>query len=209
MAGRPPGGYGRVRTQRLFVAVALPSEVCSQIAELVGRVRAVVGDERPAVRWVRLDGLHLTLRFLGATTPERLAAVEAAVRAAALAGGPIPISLRGAGAFPSPSHPRVLWLRVVEGADALGDIAAALETGMVAAGWPAEGRPFQPHLSLARADGVRSGPRTADALMALAETIDIGWTADRLTLFESHLGGGPAHYESLLDVPLVGGADPM
>lgn len=209
MSRRPPEGYGRVRTQRLFVAVALPPEVCTAVAELVDRVRTVVGDERPAVRWVRLDGLHLTLRFLGATTPERLAAVEAAVRAAALASGPIPISLRGAGAFPSPAHPRVLWLRVVDGADALGDIAAALEAAMVAAGWPAEGRPFQPHLSLARADGVRAGPRTADVLTALAETVDIGWTADRLTLFESHLGGGPAHYESLLDVPLGAAADPI
>jgi len=61
---------------------------------------------------VRLGGLHLTLRFLGATTPERLAAVEEAVRAAARATGPLSISIRGAGAFPSPAHPRVLWLRI-------------------------------------------------------------------------------------------------
>jgi 2'-5' RNA ligase len=204
VAHRSSDGYGRVRTQRLFVAVALPPEVCAEVAELVDRVRAVVGDERPGVRWVRLDGLHLTLRFLGATTPERLAAVEAVVRAAALASGPIAVRLHGAGAFPSPAHPRVLWLRVSAGADALGDIASALEARMVTAGWPAEGRPFQPHLSLARSDGVRSGPRAAAVLTTLAETIDIGWTADRLILFESHVGGGPARYEPLLEVPLSG-----
>lgn len=201
---RPAEGYGRVRTQRLFVAVALPPETCAEVADLVDRVRALVGDERPGVRWVRLDGLHLTLRFLGATTPERLAAVEAAVRSGARVSGPIPIALRGAGAFPSPAHPRVLWLRVTEGADTLGDVAAALESDMVAAGWPAEGRPFQPHLSVARADGVRSGPRAAAALTALAEGFEAGWTADRLTLFESHVGGGPAKYEPLLEVPLGG-----
>ncbi len=201
MRPTPPERYGRIPTQRLFVAVALPSDVCTEIARLVDRVRAMVGDERPGVRWVRLDGLHLTLRFLGATTPERLAAVEGAVRAAAAVSGPIHLALHGAGAFPSPAHPRVLWLRVSEGADLLGGVADVLEAGMIAAGWPAEGRPFQPHLSLARADGVRSGPRTAGALAALAEAVDIGWTADRLTLFESHLGGGPARYEPLLEVP--------
>jgi 2'-5' RNA ligase len=185
------------------VAVALPPEACAEVAGLVDRVRAIVGDDRPGVRWVRLDGLHLTLRFLGPTSPERLTAVEAAVRAAAGVSGPVPIALRGAGAFPSPAHPRVLWLRVAEGADALRGIATALEAGMVAAGWPAERPTFQPHLSLARADGVRA-PRTAAALTALAETFDAGWTADRLTLFESHVGGGPARYEPLLEVPLGG-----
>jgi 2'-5' RNA ligase len=96
----------------------------------------------------------------------------------------------------------VLWLRVASGADALGEIAAGLEIAMAAAGWPAEGRPFQPHLSVARCDGVRSAPRTADVLTALAESVDIAWTADALTLFESHVGGAPAHYERLLEAPL-------
>lgn len=205
MSQHPAGGYGRVRTQRLFVGVALPPSACDDVAALVERVREVAGDERPGVRWVRFEGLHLTLRFLGATTPERLAAVEAAVRSAAAgAAGPIPLALHGAGAFPSPAHPRVLWLRVASGADALGEVATALEIAMATAGWPPEGRPFQPHLSVARCDGVRSAQRTAEVLTTLAETVDIGWTADRLTLFESHVGGGPAHYERLLEVPLGG-----
>jgi len=204
VAHRPTGGHGRIRTQRLFVAIALPPKVCGEVASMVDRVRAEVGDERPGVRWVRLDGLHLTLRFLGATNPERLAAVEAAVRSSAARHSPIEIALRGAGAFPSPDHPRVLWLGISSGAAALDAVAADLETGMIAAGWPAEGRPFRPHLSLARADGVRSGPRTVATLAALAETLDTRWTADRLTLFESHVGGGPARYEPLLEVPLAG-----
>jgi 2'-5' RNA ligase len=204
VGGPSPDGYGRIRTQRLFVAVALPPDVCTAVADLVDRVRAVVGDDRHPVRWVRLDGLHLTLRFLGPTTPERLAAVAAAVRTTAGAHGPIAVALDGAGGFPTTSQPRVLWLGVGTGAAALGAVAVDLETRMVEAGWPAEGRPFRPHLSLARADGVRSGPRTAAVLAELAAGLDVTWTADRLTLFESHVGGGPARYEPLLEVPFGG-----
>jgi 2'-5' RNA ligase len=191
-----------VPAHRLFVAVALPPDAAAAIATLVERVRADVDDGHPGVRWVRLDGIHLTLRFLGATTPDRLDAVSAGVRAAAAAAATFRVGLSGAGAFPSVARPRVLWLGVTGGTDALGALAADVEAGMVRAGFPPEGRPFRPHLTIARADGVRAGPRTAARLVELAGDLDVGWTVDHLTLFESHLGGGPARYERLLDVPL-------
>jgi 2'-5' RNA ligase len=204
---RPPGdGYGRVRTQRLFIAVALPPDVCRAVEGLVDGVRDAVrvaaGPEAHPVRWVRLDGLHLTLRFLGPTTPERLEAVTSAARQAAAAGRPVEVSIAGAGAFPSVAHPRVLWLGIAIGASALGELADDLEARLVAAGWPPEGRPFRPHLTLARADGIRQGPRTAALLADAAASFEARWTADRLTLFESHVGGGPARYEPLLEVAL-------
>jgi 2'-5' RNA ligase len=201
--------YGTVPARRLFVAVPLPEPVRARVGELVSAVQAEVdGDDRP-VRWVRVDGLHLTVRFLGATTPERQAAVEAAVRATAAARTPVRIGIGGAGAFPSASRPRVLWLGLRAGAESLAEIAAELETRLVEAGWPAEGRPFAAHLTLARCDGARSGPRTASALIARAQELDVDWVADRLTLFESHVGGGPARYEALVEVPLgQGGGTP-
>lgn len=195
-----------IPAHRLFVAVALPPDAAAAIAALVDRVRADVDDGHQGVRWVRLDGIHLTLRFLGATTPDRLEAVSAGIRAAAAAARPFRVGLAGAGAFPSVARPRVLWLGVTGGTDALGSLAADVEAGMIRAGFPAEGRPFQPHLTLARADGVRAGPRTAARLVELARDLDVGWAVDHLTLFESHLGGGPARYERLLDVPF-GSAD--
>ena len=110
----------------------------------------------------------------------------------------------GGGAFPSVSRPRVLWLGVTGGAPELAAIAADLETRLTAAGWPPEGRPFEPHLSIARTDGARGGPRAASALVDLARSLEVSWVADRLTLYESHLGGGPARYETRFEVPLSG-----
>ena len=74
---------------RLFIAVPLPDAARSAIEALVAGVRLApeprVGERRDPtdVRWVRMDGLHVTLRFLGPTAPDRIAAARAAVEAAA------------------------------------------------------------------------------------------------------------------------------
>lgn len=214
--GRPPARrpLPRWREQqllpgrRLFVGVPLPDSVRDEVGRLVERVRtSAAGDARGEVRevrWVRIEGLHLTLRFLGPTLDERCPAVEAAMRAAAAGAGPFPIRIGGGGAFPGPARPRVLWLGVTAGAEQLAALAADLAAALAAAGWPPEERPFRAHLTLARADGVRAGPATARALITEAERFVGQWVADRIVLFESHTGGGPARYEALLELPLGG-----
>lgn len=189
---------------RLFVGVALPPADRDAVAGLVGRVRSVVEGDGPEVRWVRLEGLHLTLRFLGATPADRVPVVEDCVRAAAATAVPFEVRLAGAGAFPTDRRPRVLWLGIEAGAAKLGRLAEVLESRLVDAGWAAEPRPFRAHLTLARADGVRSGASTAAALRTAAASFSTAWTASRLTLFESHMGGGPARYEPLLEAPFGG-----
>jgi RNA 2',3'-cyclic 3'-phosphodiesterase len=190
---------------RLFVAVPLAEEARSVVADLVDEVRAEVdGSARPrtAVRWVRMDGLHLTLRFLGPTATAQIDAVEAAVDAAAAGTAPFEVTIRGAGAFPSPMRPRTLWLGLDEGHAALERLAGELDQRLAGAGWPPVDRPFRAHLTLARADGRRAGPATAAALMRRAAAFRAAFAADRLVLFESLTGGGPAryvaHHEALL-----------
>ncbi len=199
MIGRPD----RPPSRRLFVAVPLDDGAVADVGRLVAEVRADVEDahERP-VRWVRHEGLHLTLRFLGATAEDRRPAVEAAVRAAAAGVPRFSVKLAGSGAFPTAARPRVLWLGVTEGADQLRDLAAALADELVPLGFPPEDRPYAAHLTLARSDGLRSGPPTASALASAAAGWSTAFEADRVTLFESHTGRGPARYEALLEVPL-------
>ena len=132
---RPPVGrpLPRWREQqllpgrRLFVGVPLPDSVRDEVGRLVERVRASAAEEAGGdgreVRWVRIEGLHLTLRFLGPTLDERRPAVEAAIRTAAARARPFPIRIAGGGAFPSPARPRVLWLGVTGGAEQLAALA--------------------------------------------------------------------------------------
>lgn len=190
--------------RRLFVAVPLAPEACEAVAGVVAQVREEIAGNGREVRWVRLDGLHLTLRFLGATPDARLPGIEAAVRHAASGAAPFRVTLQGAGAFPPAGRPRAIWLGVSEGVDRLAALARGLEDGLARDGWERDPRPFRAHLTLARADGVRAGPRTVAALLRVTDGFSTSWEAAALTLFESHTGGGPARYEPLLRVPLGG-----
>ena len=198
--------------RRIFVAVPLAEDVRSQVAGLVERVRLRPEARGPGggperrdpldVRWVRMDGLHLTLRFLGPVLEDRIPAVEAAIHEAAGSGDPFEIRIDGAGGFPSAARPRALWLGVTDGAEALQRLARRLDDALAGGGWPIAERPFRAHLTLARADGVKSGPDAARRLMAAADGFSATWQADRLVLFESHTGAGPARYEPLAEASL-------
>jgi 2'-5' RNA ligase len=214
LTGGPDGWRARLAEPglRLFVAVPLPAQTVRAVSALVEGVRAtdgaaIVGPIRRGsndVRWVRLDGLHVTLRFLGPTPEEKVEAIGNAVRTAAAAGAAFDARLAGAGAFPSPERPRALWLGVRDGATELAALAARLDAELAPLGWPPDDRPFRAHLTLARSDGVRAGPRLARRLMAAADGFSAPWRARTMVLFESRTGGGPARYVPLVEAPLGG-----
>jgi len=178
---------------RLFIAVPLTDAATAAVAAVVESIKAGEPEGR-GVRWVRLDGLHLTLRFLGPTPEPRVPDLAAAVASVARDGEPFTITIRGAGSFPPTGRPRTIWLDIRDGVESLEGLAARLDDRLAGAGWERERRPFRAHLTLARADGVRSGPATVAALTAAAADLAIESTIDRMVLFESITGSGRARY---------------
>ena len=178
---------------RLFVAVPLSEPARVAVAKVVERIQAGEPEGR-GVRWVRLDGLHVTLRFLGPTAETRVSDVAAAVASAAQGVAPFDIRIAGADAFPAVGRPRTIWLDVDRGADDLAELAARLDDALAGAGWERERRPFRAHLTLARADGVRAGPATVAALRAVAADLAIESPIERMVLYESITGSGRARY---------------
>jgi RNA 2',3'-cyclic 3'-phosphodiesterase len=191
-------------TLRLFFAVPVPGDAQARVGELIETVQSSVGDGTARIRWVRVDGLHLTLRFLGPTPEDRRPPLEAAADTIAAAIPAFEVRLAGGGAFPSLARPRSLWIGVDEGADRLADIADRLTAAAGECGLVLDTRPFAPHLTVARTDGVRLGPAAATMLAAAAEALDVRFTVDRFVLFRSLLGGGPARYEPLHEARLGG-----
>jgi 2'-5' RNA ligase len=189
---------------RLFFAVPIPDPAREQVASLMESVQSSVGDGSAKIRWVRIEGLHLTLRFLGPTPIERVPELTAALATVASGIAPFPVTISGAGAFPGPLHPRTLWLRIEVGADRLAALAADLGAVAAADGSQLESRPFAPHLTIARTDGLRSAPDAARALISAAETLEAPFTAERVVLYRSLLGRGPARYESVAEASLEG-----
>ena len=198
-SGRRPRWPGAdLPGRRIFVAAPLPDDSVASIAGLVAEVRAagVPGGGRD-VRWVRLDGLHLTLRFLGPTLEDRVETARTAVRVAATTVEPFDLVIGGAGTFPPTGRPRALWLGVREGEEALGRVAARLDEALSGFGWPPDGRPFRAHLTLARSDGVPAGAAIGARLVEAAERLLVAFRVERIGLFESLTGGGPARYDPL------------
>jgi len=199
--------------RRLFLAVPLPDEASRKVASLVEGVRATDGAAtvrtgkrgRRDVRWVRLDTLHVTIRFLGPTPEDEVAEVADATADIAAGLHPFDVVISGGGAFPNADRPRVLWLGISDGSPGFAGLAARTNERLATLGWDTDDRPFRAHLTLARSDGVRAGPRLARQLIAAATGVSIGWRADRLVLFESITGGGPARYVPLAEARLVGG----
>jgi 2'-5' RNA ligase len=173
---------------RLFTAVPLPSPALDEAAQLLRSMRAL---EWP-VRWVRDDGLHLTLKFFGEVTSDRVESIEELVQRSVRGMRPLEMRLLTGGAFPSRQRPRVLRIEVEAGPE-LELLQDRLETGGAEMGFPPEGRPFHPHVTLGR---VREGHRLPPGAMDYLESLPHGpaFLADRVVLFESRLTpAGPVY----------------
>lgn len=190
-------------THRLFVAIPVAPAALDACRRLLEPVRT--GPAGRAARWVRTDNLHLTLRFLGATPAEQVEHVAAAMREAATGRRMFEMRLAGAGAFPSASRPRVLWLGLARGAAEAAAIAETLQEPLAALGWPRDERPFKPHLTVARTDAasIADGARVAAALVEAAAPWQVDFVADRVVLYRSHLRSGPPVYEVVDEVALL------
>jgi len=129
---------------RAFVALELEAGVREAIGALQARFAGLAG-----LRLVRPEGVHLTLRFLGASTAKQLATVAERLASAAPACPPFAARIGGLGTFPERGAPRVLWLGVELPAPAL-ELQRACERAARAAGFEKEDRPFAPHLTLGR-----------------------------------------------------------
>jgi 2'-5' RNA ligase len=181
---------------RLFAGVPIPEPAREQILSLLGRLR----EGGWPVRWVHDEGLHMTLKFFGEVSAERLDVIQEALRFATAGAGELPMRLGELGAFPSRSRPRVLWIGV-EGPPQLEVLQDRIERGCEAIGFPPEGAPFQPHVTLGRVrEGQRLPPR---GLEDYAEGFErVSFVAPELVLYESVLTTGGPKYESRLTLEL-------
>jgi len=183
---------------RLFLALELSEEARAALS----RAREIFARSLTGWRFVDPAAVHLTLRFLGEVDPEKDRAHRRAWGSAVCGFAPVRFQLTGAGVFPGPARPRVLWIGVREDPPEgrIEEIARALEGAARAEGFPPEDRPFHPHLTLARArrDVHATPPR--DAVGELGATVECA----EVVLFRSDLGPAGARYSPLDAFPLAG-----
>ena len=192
-----------METIRTFIAIKLDPALCDRLGDLQERLR---GDVPPRlVRWVRPEGIHLTLKFLGDIPAAQTATVGEALRRACLAHAPFSFTVSGMGCFPNARRPRVVWVGIDEPTGALARLQDDVERALQALGYPRERRGFTAHLTLGR---VREGNRAAAEALGATVTrarAHVGeMDADTVHLIRSDLLPGGAVYTSLKAAPLAG-----
>ncbi len=182
----------RDETIRAFFAVELDDATRAIAWDVASALRA--GADGDPVRWVRRESLHVTLRFLGSIEPRRLPEITGQVREQTARLLPFRMHLGGLRAFPSQRRAKLVVLDV--GPDeSLQELAAAVERGVVAAGFPPEDRRFHPHLTLGRVQGRVAGfDRAAPG--------GSGCQVAESVLFRSELHPDGARYTALERIPL-------
>jgi RNA 2',3'-cyclic 3'-phosphodiesterase len=200
---------------RLFVALDLPDDVRHALGEFIARLKPRYRD----ARWVRPEGMHVTLKFIGHAIrtgdTKGLEDVRAAL-ATIHSQRPVEMHFRGAGFFPDSARPRVIWCGV-EASQNLGQLATDIDRVLEPLGISREDRAFVPHLTLGRFQVSRagkahrsreeSGQRMKSEVQEMAEE-DFGSSHEtEFHLFESIMKPTGSEYRKLETYPLVRGAE--
>ena len=155
-------------TWRTFIAIPLPADWLCALSAVIGQLASSTPPD--AVRWSDPANIHLTLRFLGPTDPAAVPDIIAHLQQS-VPGMPAPaLSLSGLGTFPARRQPRIVWAGLAGDLELLAQLQYAAASAAVAIGWPAETRPFRPHLTLGRVRDRADANQHQSLLRAIATT---------------------------------------
>ena len=192
-----------MRMMRAFIAVNIPMEVKGNLQEEISRLRTLI--HGGPVRWVRPEGIHLTLKFLGEISNSSLVEIGQVLEREVKRHPFFTLRVRGFGCFPNRRRPRVLWIGITEENGTLAQVQTVIEEKLVPLGFGKEGRPFHPHLTLGRVK--RNIPMSE--LTQLKKAVDefvvgqIGhFEVSELHLIRSILSPSGAEYSTLMEYPL-------
>lgn len=142
---------------RCFIAVDIDRpELRARLREVQEGLASLGCD----LKLVEPENIHITLRFLGEVPRGVVEGVAKAL--SGLRAQPFNLSLRGLGAFPSASRPRVIWVGVAEGAIELSELHHQVEELIRPVGFRPEREDFIPHVTIARVKSGRGLHRLAD-----------------------------------------------
>jgi 2'-5' RNA ligase len=175
---------------RLFIAVNFDDTVRAAIRAALDHFPV----DDPPWRWAAPETWHLTLKFLGETTPGQMDRLAGALGAVPARHAAFEIALGRFGAFPNLRAPRVLFYDVETGAREAAQLAGDIDRVVEGAiGLPREARPFHAHATVARVKDPL--PRAIAGRLALAPPLSHPVTrVSTFDLMESRLGRTGARY---------------
>lgn len=186
---------------RLFVACEVPDDVKDSIGTLIADLRARSGT---AVRWIRPEGVHVTLKFLGEVPVKQLPAIKLAIQEAVVGHSPFELEFSNIGTFGGREGLRIMWVGIAGDVLRLEALVRAVNAALAVVGFEPERRPFRPHLTLGRVrDEVGTRQRAEiEVQVGKTEVPQSSWRTAQVSLMRSRLTPNGAVYEVLATFPL-------
>ncbi len=187
---------------RSFIAIELPDELKLELTQLEARLKS---DKQPWVKWVDPYSIHLTLKFLGDVTTNRIDEITGAMEKAVAGMLPFHLKVQDLGVFPNLKRVQVAWVGISGDLDKVGQLQQRIESNLVPLGFAPESRPFTPHLTLARLrnwaspdERQRFGQLIASTRFESAYAIEV----DAISLMRSQLTREGAIYSRISSIGL-------
>ncbi|MDI6739072.1 MAG: RNA 2',3'-cyclic phosphodiesterase, partial [Candidatus Edwardsbacteria bacterium] len=171
------------------------------IRRYLGSLTDILKRSGADVKWVTPENIHLTLKFLGATTPAQAEAVKSQLRELQGKYPPVPASLNALGAFPNAMRPQVVWAGMDASGKILDELYNDIEQRMETAGFTKEKRRFAPHLTLGRVRSTRNAAVLSRAMDQI-KIVPHAFAIRSLTLLKSDLTPAGAVYQPLMTIEL-------
>jgi 2'-5' RNA ligase len=186
---------------RSFIAIELPEAVKLNLSQLEAKLKS---GRQTSVKWVAPESIHLTLKFLGNVVPESIKDIAQAMAEAAQGIPPFRLEVRDLGAFPNLKRVQVAWVGVRGEIDKLSQFQQRLDSNLSRLGFAPEGRPFTPHLTIARLrDSTSSAERQAFGQLIASTQFETGlFAVDAISLMKSQLTREGPIYSRITQVAL-------
>ncbi len=186
---------------RLFVACEVPEDTREAITEVIEELRARSGT---AVRWIRPEGIHVTLKFLGEVPIKQLPAIKLAVQEAVMVSSPFELEFSNIGTFGGREGLRIMWVGIAGDVLRLEKLVRDVNAALAVVGFEAERRPFRPHLTLGRVRDEIPTRQRAEIEVAVGKMAvpPATWRTNQVSLMRSRLTPTGAQYEVIATFPL-------
>ncbi len=175
---------------RTFIALEVPEDVKRTILEIQDQLRRIPGAR---VSWVRSEGVHLTLKFLGDVDLSLMPSIEEVVKDCASKVTSFKLTTGEAGGFPNLRRPRVLWIGIDSPSQLL-KLQQDIEHGLADLGFPAEGKRFHPHLTVGRVKSINRDCPLPDKLTKIEFPQNV-WQINDVRIMSSILKPEGAKYK--------------
>ncbi len=179
---------------RAFIALEIPAAILRRLGDVASELNRL----GLAGRRSRLEGIHLTLRFLGNIEPGQVKLIDSRLSEIAAATEPFELQIAGVGVFPDLARPRVVWAGI-RPSPPLQRLHQEVEAALEELSFAAEDRSFRPHLTLFRLKSPRNRDNLVRYVSRRAEPPRFGdFEAREFHLFQSVLKPGGAEYAKLV-----------